>query len=193
MPEARPRADHTAAATPPDRGPARTTGRTDHDGRTRDRTGDHGAGRTADPPTRRRRPALRGAPWATLGAISAGGVLGALARYGLTAAFGHGPAEFAWAAFAVNATGCLLIGVLMVAVTEVWQAHPLARPFLGVGILGGFTTFSTYVVDVQLAFRAGAPFTALAYLAATPVCALLAVYAGVRLTRLLTRTREGSR
>ena len=63
--------------------------------------------------------------------------------------------------------GSLLIGILMVLVVEVWEAHPLVRPFLGVGIFGGFTTFSTYVVDVQRLVDAGAAGTALAYLAAT--------------------------
>ncbi len=49
-----------------------------------------------------------------LAIISAGGVAGALARYGLTAAFPHTTEEFAWATFGINASGCLLIGVLMV-------------------------------------------------------------------------------
>lgn len=138
-------------------------------------------------PRRRFKP--RRALWPTLGVISAGGVLGSLARYGLSQAFSHPPGAFGWVTFAINVTGCLLIGVLMVAITEVWRVHALVRPFLGVGVLGGFTTFSTYVVDVQQAVTAGAPRTALAYLAATPVCALAAVYAGVHLARLRTRPR----
>ena len=79
--------------------------------------------------------------------------------------------------------GSLLIGILMVLVVEVWEAHPLVRPFLGVGILGGFTTFSTYVVDVQRLVDAGAAGTALAYLAATLTAALVAVYVGLTIAR----------
>ncbi|MDL4774072.1 fluoride efflux transporter FluC [Actinomadura xylanilytica] len=135
----------------------------------------------------RQRRELRRAPWATLSAISAGGVAGSLARYGLSEAFGRGPGGFAWATFSINVSGCLLIGALMVAITEVWRAHPLTRPFLGVGVLGGYTTFSTYIVDFQRALQSGSPRTALAYLAATLFCALAAVHAGVHLTRLLTR------
>jgi CrcB protein len=135
----------------------------------------------------RQRFELRRAPWATLAVISAGGVIGALARYGLTEPFPHRPVGFDWAVFGANVSGCLLIGVLMVAVTEVWQVHRLARPFLGVGVLGGFTTFSTYIIDIQQAVSAGAAWQALGYLAATLVCALAAVYAGVRVTRVLTR------
>lgn len=63
----------------------------------------------------------------------------------------------------------------------------MARPFLGVGVLGGFTTFSTYAVDVQQAIVAGAPGTALAYLAATALGALVAVAVGDAVTAGLLR------
>jgi CrcB protein len=140
----------------------------------------------------RQRAELGRAPWTTLGAISLGGACGALARYGVAEAFGHPPGAFAWATLVVNVTGCLLIGALMVAITEVRDAHPLARPFMGVGVLGGYTTFSTYVVDAQRAVEAGAATTALVYLAVTPLCALAAVFAGVRLTRLAARRPAGA-
>ncbi|RFU42043.1 CrcB family protein [Actinomadura logoneensis] len=136
---------------------------------------------------------LARAPWATLGAISAGGTLGALARYGLATAFPHGPGGFPWATFWTNVSGCLVIGVLMVVVTEAVRPHPLLRPFLGVGVLGGFTTFSTAMVDVHQAVRDGASGTALAYLAATLLTALAAVWTGVRLTRALTPSTTVSR
>ncbi|MBW8485699.1 CrcB family protein [Actinomadura sp. PM05-2] len=132
----------------------------------------------------RQRAEMARAPWPTLGAVSAGGAIGALGRYGLGQAFPAGPGAFPWATFAINVSGCLLIGVLM-AVLAVRNAHPLVRPFLGVGVLGGYTTFSTYVVDVQRIAGLGRPGVALAYLVATPVCALVAVYAGVRGTRRL--------
>jgi CrcB protein len=141
----------------------------------------------------RQRFELRRAPWSTLTVISCGGALGALTRYGLSGAFPHPAGSFGWATFATNVAGCLLIGILMVAVTEVWQVHRLVRPFLGVGVLGGFTTFSTYIVDIQQAVTAGAPRTALAYLAGTVVAALAAVYAGVHGARLLIRPRGRGR
>ncbi|WP_308198506.1 fluoride efflux transporter FluC [Actinomadura terrae] len=139
----------------------------------------------------RQRFELRRAPWSTLGAISAGGIVGALSRYGLTDAFPYGPGDFPWPVFGINVGGCLLIGVLMVLITEVRRAHRLVRPFLGVGVLGGFTTFSTYVVDIQRAVDAEAAGTALGYLAATLVAALAATAAGLRLTRALARPRAG--
>lgn len=138
----------------------------------------------------RQRSELREGPWGVLAAIAAGGALGALARYGLGSAFPHRAGEFPWAVFWVNVSGCLLIGVLMVLITETWRAHRLVRPFLGAGVLGGFTTFSTYVVDVQEMVEHGAPLVGLAYLAGTLAAALTAVYAGVRVTRLLARPRR---
>ncbi|MFL6073348.1 MAG: fluoride efflux transporter FluC [Mycobacteriales bacterium] len=140
-----------------------------------------------DPRFSRQRFEPRRARWAVLGAISAGGVLGALGRYGLTSAIGHRQGAFPWATFLINVTGCLLIGALMVLITDVWPAHRLLRPFLGTGVLGGYTTFSTYTVDAQRLTADGHARTALASLAATLVAALLAVYAGSALTRVATR------
>jgi CrcB protein len=119
-----------------------------------------------------------------------GGVVGALGRYGLGVALPNRPAGFPWATFAINTSGCFLIGVLMVLVTEVWTRSPLSRPFLGVGVLGGYTTFSTYVVDIQRLVGAAAARTALLYLAGTVLVALAAVWAGSGLTRWLLRTRR---
>lgn len=133
------------------------------------------------------------ARWATLGTISAGGAAGALARYGLAAALPYPPGGFPWATFAANVAGCLLIGVLMVLVTEVWPGRPLVRPFLGIGVLGGFTTFSTYVVDIGRTAAAGSPHTALAYLAGTVAAALTATYAGAAAARWIVRPRRRER
>lgn len=123
-------------------------------------------------------------PWAVLGVISAGGVLGALARYGLGAAFPHAATGFPWATFAINAGGCLLMGALMSLIADVWTGQRLLRPFLGTGVLGGYTTFSTYIVDTQHLLDAGAARTAVAYLAGTLLAALAAVQIGVTLSRL---------
>src|SRR5262249_23643117 len=76
----------------------------------------------------RQRSELLRAPWAVLTAIAVGGALGSLARYGLTVAFPPGPAGFPWATFAVNVSGGLPIGILMVLVTDVFDTHPLVRP-----------------------------------------------------------------
>jgi CrcB protein len=126
-------------------------------------------------------------PWVTLVVIAAGGVIGALARQGLWVAFPHRAGSFDWMTLSINAGGCALIGGLMTAVTQVRHAHRLTGPFLGVGVLGGFTTFSTYIIEAQQSISAGVPATGLGYLAATLAAAMVAVYAGVTTTRLLAR------
>ncbi|NIH86577.1 fluoride efflux transporter CrcB [Amycolatopsis granulosa] len=121
----------------------------------------------------------------TVTAVAIGGGLGALARFGLTRAWPTAPGHFPWATFATNVAGCFLIGVLMVIVTEIRVAHPLVRPFLGVGVLGGFTTFSTYAVEFHNLLSPGLVAVAFAYLAGTLLAAMVAVFAGAALTRRL--------
>lgn len=129
-------------------------------------------------------------------AIAIGGAVGAVARYGLSLGLPTSPGGFPWSTFTTNVTGCLLIGVLMVILTEV-QAHPhrLARPFLAVGVLGGFTTFSTYTAEARELIVSGAPpGLGLGYLFATLAAALVAVQVATVLTRVVTTTlRSGGR
>ncbi|NDZ87269.1 CrcB family protein, partial [Streptomyces sp. SID10115] len=119
-----------------------------------------------------------------LAAVAAGGGTGALTRYALSLWWPTPPGGFPWTTLVVNAAGCAAIGVLMVLVTEVRrQTHPLVRPLLGTGFLGGFTTFSTYAVDIERLVRVGHARTGLAYLALTPVAALAAVWGAAWATR----------
>ncbi|WP_078948608.1 fluoride efflux transporter FluC [Streptomyces noursei] len=122
--------------------------------------------------------------WPVLGAVSLGGALGAAARYGASLIWPSAGA-FPWTTLVINVLGCAVIGVFMVVITDLWSAHRLVRPFFGTGVLGGFTTFSTYVVDIQLLIERGRAATALAYLTLTALSALAAVWASVTLTRRL--------
>ncbi|MEU7552903.1 CrcB family protein [Streptomyces sp. NPDC044571] len=126
-----------------------------------------------------------------LAAVAAGGMLGAAARYGLALLWPAGPGAFPWATFWTNTSGCALIGVLMVLISEGGRAapHPLVRPFAGVGVLGGFTTFSTYAADFSRLLDAGEAERALAYAGVTVVAALGAVWAAASATRLAVRGR----
>jgi CrcB protein len=125
-----------------------------------------------------------------LAAVAAGGVLGALARYGLAELVPHRPGEWPWATWVTNVSGCLLIGVLMVLVTEVWPDRRYLRPFLGVGVLGGYTTFSTAMVDVRQQVEAGRAGVALLYLGGTALAAVVAVAVGwVVMSAALRRVR----
>ncbi|MGV8966314.1 MAG: fluoride efflux transporter CrcB [Cellulomonas sp.] len=143
---------------------------------------------------RRRRFSTRPQVWDVTVAIALGGALGAVARYGVSTAWPHAPNSLPWSTFAVDVVGCFLIGVLMVFLTEVaGRPHHLVRPFLGVGILGGFTTFSSYAVEVQRLLIDGHPQVALLYLFGTLGAALVAVQLGIVAARLLARTRRGRR
>lgn len=122
--------------------------------------------------------------------IALGGMLGSSARYAVELTWPPSPDSMPWATFATNVTGCLLIGVLMVQLVEVAGAHPLVRPFIGVGVLGGYTTFSTYSVQTSVLITEGRPFLALVYLFGTLAVALAAVAVGVFLTRSLLWARR---
>lgn len=118
--------------------------------------------------------------------------MGATARHGVRVALPEAPG-WPWATLAVNVTGCALIGAFTVLISEGWPTHRLLRPFVGVGVLGGYTSFSTYAVDALGLVGDGRPLGALAYLAATVVGALGAVLLAVVATRaLVTSTTPSS-
>ena len=126
---------------------------------------------------------------AVLAAVGLGGVIGAESRYGVGLLLTHSGRSLPWSTVAINVSGCLLIGVLMVILLERRRtAHPLARPFLGTGILGGYTTFSTFAADVDRLVRADRPWIALSYAVVTVVGCAAAVWVATALTRrALTR------
>lgn len=118
--------------------------------------------------------------------IAAGGVLGALLRYQLGRWWPSPVPQFPWTTLIINVSGCLVIGCFMVMITERWSPHALVRPFIGTGLLGGYTTFSTYVVDIVILARAGHLATAGLYL----IGALLGVTLGMLITRRLLKVEN---
>jgi fluoride exporter len=131
----------------------------------------------------RRSAKIRPLEWDLLAAISVGGVLGAEARYGVDTLVPHRVGGFNWATVGVNASGCLLVGVLMAWLLSRARPPRLARPFLGVGILGGYTTYSTFAVDTVHLLHAHRPLVALGYVITTVVSALGAVWCAGTLAR----------
>ena len=115
-------------------------------------------------------------------AVSLGGGAGAAARLAADRV-----APEVWATLSVNLVGCALIGVLVVLTTEVWQAHPLVRPLLGTGVLGGFTTFSAYALDTHGLWVAGDHSLAALYLVGTLLGSVAATAAAATLTRAAVR------
>ena len=112
-----------------------------------------------------------------------GGALGALARWGVATALPHSTGGWPWATLLVNLTGCLLLGALTAALTARSPEPPWARPFLAVGVLGGYTTYSAFAVEVVGLADAGAGVLAAGYVLASVLGGVLAVAAGALAVR----------
>ena len=118
--------------------------------------------------------------------IAIGGALGAVGRYWLMLTVERlNPGPFPVGTFIVNVIGSLLIGVLFVVLSEKIQLAAHLRPLLMIGFLGALTTFSTFSLDAFLLIEQGHIATAITYLLASVLVCLLAVSAGIGLTRLL--------
>ena len=112
--------------------------------------------------------------------VAAGGVLGVLARFGLTRVTLHHE-SLIWTTVGINVVASFLLGLL---VAEPWFSRDV-REAIGVGLLGGFSTFSTFSVQIVLDVDAGAPARAALYLAASVVGGIAAAAAGFTLGRAL--------
>ncbi|MFJ6073836.1 fluoride efflux transporter FluC [Streptomyces sp. NPDC093065] len=148
--------------------------------------------------------ATAGSRLPVVAAVAAGGAAGALLRYvasrlwrnGSDAAllWRTGEAAFPVTSLLINVVGCFLMGVLTVALKERFTGAPrLLNPFLGTGVLGGFTTFSSYTDDTRRLFENDQPGYAVANLLLTVAGALLAVVLGVVVARLLLGRPRGAR
>ena len=128
--------------------------------------------------------------------VALGGAFGASARYVLDRFIEqHTESVFPWSTFAINATGCFVIGLVIETLVDRHHLPAWIRIGIVVGVLGGYTTFSTYVVDITKNAGAGAALTALLYMSGTAVAALLAVWAGnAAATAVVRRTvrRQGA-
>ena len=139
-------------------------------------------------PARPRRPIPRlrrelARRWDVLAVISFGGAIGSLARWALAEALPHEPSAFPWATAVTNVSGCFAIGVLMVLALEVWPPSRYLRPFMGVGVLGGYTTFSTAMLETRSLAAAGRPVLAAGYAVGSALAALAAVVVAIVVTR----------
>lgn len=119
-----------------------------------------------------------------------GGALGALARWAVADALPHSPAAWPWATLLVNVTGCLAIGALLAVLLARYPRSPWLRPFLAVGVLGGYTTYSTFAMDVVRLTGSGHGLVAVAYVLASVLGGVLAVVAGLVLGRAAVRAAD---
>jgi CrcB protein len=116
--------------------------------------------------------------------VLAGAGLGGLARYvastWIMAKYGG---RFPLGTFVINVSGSFLIGLLMTLLTERWQPHPNWRLFLVVGILGGYTTFSSFEYETYQAVRIGARWMGLLYVLGSVVLGYFGVWIGALAAR----------
>ena len=122
----------------------------------------------------------------TIVAIGIAGALGALARYGVDGWISRRlPSTFPWGTFAVNVSGALVLGFLMTVLTEQVTAAPWVRSGLTIGLLGGYTTFSTLSYESYRLLEGGALGLAAANVLGSAAAGLCAVYLGVVAGRAL--------
>jgi CrcB protein len=118
-----------------------------------------------------------------LAAIFAGGVVGALARAGLAEELPHNSAEWPWATFIVNILGALLLGYFATRLQERLPLSAYRRPFLGTGICGALTTFSTMQLELLMMLDHDRYGLAVGYAATSIAAGFAAVWAATTITR----------
>lgn len=114
--------------------------------------------------------------------IFLGGGAGAALRYWMQGVvYGRTGTDFPYGTLAVNVLGCLVIGFLMISLEERFLAVPSLRLFLTIGVLGGFTTFSSFSYETLALARDGETARALANVGLSVVSCLTATWMGMKL------------
>jgi CrcB protein len=121
-------------------------------------------------------------------AIFCGGAIGAVARAGLGVSVSVADGAWPWPTFLVNIVAALLLGYFSTRLLERLPVSSYRRPFLGTGLCGGLSTFSTMQVETVRLVQANAYAVAVGYTVASLVCGLVAVHVATTLTR---RVRVG--
>src|SRR4051812_397072 len=118
--------------------------------------------------------------------VALGGALGASARYGLDRLIeARSTSVFPWSTFTINVTGCFVMGVVTAALVDRHHLPAWLRVGLVVGVIGGYTTFSTFAQETYDVGDIHHVAIAVAYVVASVAVGVSAIYAGGRIGRLL--------
>lgn len=117
--------------------------------------------------------------------VALGGAIGAVGRFGVMSLVGHFThTGFPWSTLTVNVLGAFILGAVLEMSALVWSPSPDIRAMVVVGMLGGFTTFSAFSMDLYYLLDRGALLSASAYAVGSVLVCLLAFWAGLYLLRL---------
>lgn len=117
-------------------------------------------------------------------AIASGGAIGAVLRHFVGSAILHfGGSSFPWGTLSVNVLGSFIMGSLIAYFAHTGNPSPEVRGFLTVGLLGAFTTFSTFSLDVATLWERGASLAAMGYIMASIIVSIMALFAGMAIIR----------
>lgn len=120
-----------------------------------------------------------------LAVVALGGMIGATARLELARVLPTSPGQFPWATFWTNLSGSFVLGFVMIVLLERFPPTRYLRPFLATGVIGAYTTMSTYLVETASLLGDGHVATGLAYGIGSVVAGLALTYAGIAAARML--------
>lgn len=123
-------------------------------------------------------------------ALGCGGIVGAIARYAVSLALPTPTGGFPWSTLIINLSGSALLGFLLTLLIEQFPRGRLARPVICTGVIGAFTTFSTFSVDVVELAHGHDYGTAALYLGTTVIAGLVALWLGVAAARVAIRAEQ---
>ena len=119
-----------------------------------------------------------------IGAVALGGAIGSVLRYLVSTWFvQRGASAFPWGTFFINVTGSLAIGVVLQLALSRSGLSPYVRLFFATGILGGYTTFSTYAFEIYNLAGSAPPLQSIAYALGSVILGVAAAFAGTLLAR----------
>lgn len=120
-----------------------------------------------------------------VGLVAVGGAVGAVARVALASWFPVADSGFPWTTFAQNVAGAFLLAFLLTLLAARWPQDRKVRLLVGTGLLGAFTTYSTFTVEIADLLTGGFAATGVAYGVSAVVAGVTAAFAGLRLARAL--------